>query len=225
MHMTCLSDSNGVLVFGCQYISRFNFPELVIKCPHCNWGFRLSFVSFFLQMKTRWWNSQTRTIKMPQRVGPCFGKNGRHFNCVYLRYLLHEIPQCLSTHVCIFPQFSHKASVKRVSAYQTWVFLYPAFQFSIDLGRVTLKRPEKHRSTKKSWIPFLHQKDSLGPGWFSSQARHWCRPGFITWWLEPERNRGGAKYQIAFGGKLYGLVLCPPSILSSVSLSLSVTLF
>lgn len=122
---------------------------------------------------------------------------------------LCEIPhgyQCLCVHVCVFPQFSHKDSVKRVSAYQTWVFFYPAFQFSIDLGRVTLKRPEKHRSTKKSRIPFLHQKDSLGPGWFSSQARYWCWPGFITWRLEPERNRGGAKYLIAFGGKLSGLV-------------------
>lgn len=124
-----------------------------------------------------------------------------------------------------FSQFSHKGSVKRVSAYQTWVFLYPAFQFSIDLGRVTLKRWEKHRSTKKSWIPFLHQKDSLGPGWFHSQARYWCRPGFITWWLEPERNRGGAKYQIAFGGKLSGLVpTCHPSYHLPLSLCQSVFL-
>lgn len=116
---------------------------------------------------------------------------------------LCEIPhghECLCVHMCVFPQFSPKDSVKRVSAYQTWVFFYPAFQFSIDLGRVTLKRPENDRSTKKSRIPFLHQRDSLGPGWFSSQARYWCRTGFITWWLEPERNRGCAKYQIAFGG-------------------------
>lgn len=129
-------------------------------------------------------------------------------------------------HTCIFPQFSHKDSVRRVSAYQTWVFLYPAFQFSIDLGRVTLKRPEKHRSTKTSSLPLFHQKDSLGPGWFHSQARYWCRPGFITWWLEPERNRGGTKYQIAFGSKLSGLVpACHPSYHLSLSLSLSGSLF
>lgn len=76
----------------------------------------------------------------------------------------------LPANACISAQFSHKDSVKRVSAYQTWVFLYPAFQLSIDLGRVTLKHQEKHRSTKKSAIPFLHQKTSLGPGRFHSQA-------------------------------------------------------
>lgn len=128
--------------------------------------------------------------------------------------------------MCIFPQFSHKDSVRRVSAYQTWVFLYPAFQFSIDLGRVTLKHPEKHRSTKTSSLPLFHQKDSLGPRWFHSQARYWCRPGFITWWLEPERNRRGAKYQIAFGSKLSGLVpVCHPSYHLSLSLSLCQALF
>lgn len=34
-----------------------------------------------------------------------------------------------------------------------------------------IKAKEKHRSTKKSSIPFLHQKASLGPGRFHSQAR------------------------------------------------------
>lgn len=77
----------------------------------------------------------------------------------------------LPASACIFAQFSHKDSVKRVSAFQTWVSLYPAFQFSIDLGRVTLKHQEKHRCTKKSSISFFHQKASLGPGQFHSQAR------------------------------------------------------
>lgn len=77
----------------------------------------------------------------------------------------------LPANACIFAQFSHKDSVKRVSAYQTWVFLYPAFQFLYWSWQSHIKAKEKHRSTKKSSIPFLHQKASLGPGRFHSQAR------------------------------------------------------
>lgn len=136
-----------------------------------------------------------------------------HQTCIFLSrntnaailFNIHSYRLCEMPHGCIFAQFLHKDSVKRVSAYQTWVFLYPAFQFSIDLGRVTLKHQEKHRSTKKSSIPFLHQKASLGPGWFHSQAH-------LVLWPEPYWNRGGAKYQIAFGSKLSGLVpTCHPS--------------
>lgn len=30
--------------------------------------------------------------------------------------------------------------------------------------------------------------------------------GFITWWFEPEQNRGSKKYQIALGSQRFGLV-------------------
>lgn len=120
----------------------------------------------------------------------------------------------LPANACSFAQFSHKDSVKRVSAYQTWVFLYPAFQFSIDLGRVTLKRQEKHRSTKKSSIPFLHQKTSLGPGRFHSQAH-------LVLLAEQRRHKiSDCLWRQTFWP-------CPslPSILSSESLFLSISLF
>lgn len=147
----------------------------------------------------------------------CVIPSGDAFRCLsnIHYYPLCEIPHrhdCLKTHV-----FLLSFHTKRASAYQTWVFLYPALQFSIDVGRVTLKRQEKHRSTKESSILFLHQKASLGPGRFHSQTR---------WWLEPDWNRVGAKYQIAFGGKLSGLVTtCHPSYHLPFSRFLSVSLF
>lgn len=76
------------------------------------------------------------------------------------------MPAC----TCVFLSFFQ--SVKGVSAYQTWVFLYPTFHFSIDLCTFTLKDPQRHRSTKQSSIPPLHLKDSLGPGW-SHSTQHW----------------------------------------------------
>lgn len=95
----------------------------------------------------------------------------------------------------------------RVSAYQTWVLLYPAFHFSIDLNTVTLKGPQKHTSTKQSSIPSFPSEGQPRP-WMvalSTQTLTGCR-SFITWWFEPERNRGSTKYQIASGSKLFGLV-------------------
>ncbi len=77
------------------------------------------------------------------------------------------VDTCVHMYISVF--FSHKASDKDVSVYQTWVFFYPAFHCFIDLSTVTLKGSESHRSTKQGSVSPLHLKDSLGPGWYLSQ--------------------------------------------------------
>lgn len=62
-----------------------------------------------------------------------------------------------------------EASDKDVSVYQTRVFLFLAFDFSIDLSIVTSKGPGNPMSTKQGSILSLYIKDSLGPGSYHSQ--------------------------------------------------------
>lgn len=93
--------------------------------------------------------------------------------------------------------------------------------FSIDLSTVTSKGPENHRSTKQGSIPPLYLKDSLGPGWYHSQPNLTGQSGFITWWFEPEQNRGDTKYQIAAGIETFWPCPYLKSVSSSVSFSLS----
>lgn len=116
--------------------------------------------------------------------------------------------------MCILVFFQ---SVKGVSAYQTWVFLYPTFHFSIDLSTFTLKDPQHHRSTKQSSIPPLHLKDSLGPGQ-SHSTQHWqASLALLPGGLNLSRTEEAQNIKLPWAVNFLALSI-PPSVLSSVSL-------
>lgn len=110
-------------------------------------------------------------------------------------------------HGCIFAQFSHKDCQESVSISNMSFALssFPVFYWS---WQSHIKAPREAQKYKEELDPFLTSEGQPGT-WMVPLSGP---PGFISWWLESEWNRGGAKYQTAFGAKLSGLVpTCHPS--------------
>lgn len=124
------------------------------------------------------------------------------------------IPVC----TCIFFIFL-EASDKDVSVYQTWVFLYPAFHFFPLILVQSLQTAHRVQSRVQSLLYIWRTALALDGTTLNPTLTG--RPGFITWWFEPEQNRGHTKYQIAMGTQTFWPCPYLKSVSSSVSCSLS----